>query len=79
MATPPAATSRRVLPTVTKKSPGAGTESSSRAWSKVSSSVAPLTAALWKVGTVALVTFWSAKVATALPAGSCSGPLVGLV
>ena len=79
IATPPAATSRRVLPTVTKKSPGAGTELSSRAWSKVTSSVAPFTDALWKVGAVALVTFWSAKVATAFPAGSCSGLLVGLV
>ena len=66
-ATPPEATSRRAVPTVTKKSPGAGTESVFRLASKVTVSVAPSTFALWNAGAVTLVTSWSAKVATWVP------------
>ena len=55
MATPPAATSRRSVPTVTKKSPGAGTELVSRVSLKVTMSAVPLTVALWNVGAVVSV------------------------
>ena len=76
-ATPPAATSRRAVPTVTKKSPGAGTESVFRLASKVTMSVAPSTAALENTGAVALVTVRSAKVATSAPLLPRRGSLAG--
>ena len=76
MATPFVATSRRVPPTVTKKSPGAGTESAFSAVSKVMPRVTPSTVALRNTGGVALVTASSAKVATA---ASLALPSSGLV
>ena len=53
MATPPLATLRRALPTVTLKSPGAGTEPVSRFSSKVTVSAVPSTVAPEKVGAIA--------------------------
>ena len=79
MATPPPATLRRLVPTVTWKSPGAGTERPSRVSSKVRVSVFPFTSAPTNAGgAVLFVTAWSGKVATGAPPASRNGfaPLV---
>ena len=70
--------------TLTAKSSGAGTEPVSRASSKTSVSRVPSTATrssrtLGTVLSVLFSTVWLPKVATAWPAVSCSGLLVGLV
>ena len=71
-ATPPSATFRRSVPTVTWKSPGAGTEPGSRPPSNATVSSAPLIAAEANRGGVLLVIVRFETAAAWFPDRSCS-------